>query len=218
LVAACLIGLILSFNTIGLLGNLGSLAAQSNQHINDGAFKQMTKDDYESIYDTTLLKRYATEANADKSRWLIALEFNDQPDIQYWQTDLNNNVQQIQTLMQKAHANQTWDEEIQPLADMDTTWSQYYSIDDEIRSATQDHSRANPLLDAEEISTWRSNWAFQSYTDALDSLSNANRAHYIHTFGDANASLNLYFKLNLILFPLAGLLGAWGIWMRLKDF
>jgi hypothetical protein len=218
LVAACLIGLILSFTLLGLLGNLGSIATQSSQHSNDGAFQQMVTDDYKSIYDTTLLKRYATEANADKSRWLIALEFNDQPDVQHWQTDLNNNVEQIQTLMQRAKDNQTWDEERQPLVDMHTTWGQYYSIDTDIRNATQNHSRANPLLDAEEISSWESNWAFQSYTAALDRLSNANRIHYTSTFDTTNAAVNSSFILSLALFPLAGLLALWGIAARLKDF
>src|SRR6185312_7354645 len=221
LVAACLIGLLLSFNTVSLLlglSNIGTSATQISQLGNDGAFKQIARNDYQNIYDTTLLKRHATEANADKSRWLIALEFNDQPNVQHWQTDLGNNVQQIQTLMQQVHINQAWAEETQPLAVMDSTWNQYYAIDSEIRSATQNHSRANPLLDAEEISTWESNWAFKSYTDALDSLSNVNRAHYIQTFNAANDALALYFKLNLVFFPLAGLLGAWGIWLRLKDF
>ena len=120
--------------------------------------------------------------------------------------------------MQRAQGNQTWDEERQPLIDMHTTWDQYYSIDTDIRNATQSHSRANPLLDAEEISSWESNWAFQSYTASLDRLSNANRIHYTSTFDTTNAAVNFYFLLCLALFPLAGLLALWGIATRLKDF
>jgi hypothetical protein len=178
----------------------------------------MIQDDYGSIYDITLLKRYATQANADKSRWLIALEFNDQANSLHWQADQWSNIQQVQALMQKAHTNQTWDEELQPLKTMDTTWNQYYSIDSEIQGATQRHERANPLLDAEEISSWESNWAFQSYTAALDSLSNVNRWHYTATFEDASSSTQLFFTLNLILLPLAGLLALAGLTIRFRDF
>lgn len=218
LLAACLISLILSFNTVTLLAYLGAPGSQNNQHSGDGAFQQMIKDDYGSIYDVTLLKRYATQANADKSRWLIALEFNDQPGSQHWQADLQSNVQQIQALMRTVHANQTWDEELQPLKTMDTTWNQYYTIDSEIQSATQRHGRTNPLLDAEEISSWESNWAFQSYTTALDDLSNVNRWHYSATFEDASFSAQLYFTLNLILLPLAALLALTGLALRFRDF
>lgn len=221
LAAASLLGLLLSFYLLTMFGSLGGLTsarATGNPHLNDGAFQQLVKDDYESIYDTTLLKRYATAANADKSRWLIALEFTDQPYIQHWQTDWQANIQQVQALMRQARANQTWDEELQPLANMDSTWHEYDTINAEIRAAIQKHDRANPLLDAEEISTWESNWAFKDYTDALDGLSQVGRIHYTYAVNAIGNALNLYFKLDLIFFPLAGLLGSWGIWTRLKDF
>ncbi|HEX7736539.1 MAG TPA: tetratricopeptide repeat protein [Ktedonobacteraceae bacterium] len=221
LIAACLIGLMLSFTTLSLFASLSGLSnsgSSGNPHLNDGAFQQLVNDDYASIYDIALLKRYASTANADKSRWLIALEFHDQPDIQHWRTDWQTQEQDVQALMNQAHADQTWDEELEPLAKMDSTWKQYTTIDGDIRDATQNKSLANPLLAAEEASTWNSYWAFQSYTDALDSLSSANRVHYAFTLNTVSDALNLSFRLNLIFFPLAGLLGAWGIWVRLKDF
>lgn len=221
LVAACLISLLLSFTTLSLfssLSGLGYSAGSGNQHLNDGAFQQLVNDDYASIYDIALLKRHASTANADKSRWLIALEFHDQTNIQHWQTDWQAQEQDVQALMNQAHADQTWNEELEPLARMDDTWKQYTAIDVDIRDATQSKSLANPLLAAEEASTWNSYWAFQSYTDALDSLSSVNRVHYAFTLGAVSDALSLSFKLNLIFFPLTGLLGAWGIWTRLKDF
>jgi hypothetical protein len=212
---ATLIVLILSFNVVSLLGSLG---AQSSQAAQDGAFKQMVKDDYDSVYYAALLKRYSTDANADESRWLIAWEFNDQTNIQHWQNDWDTNVQSIQSLMQRARANQTWVEEIQPLADMDTYWNQYYSIDPQIRSAARNQSNPNWLHDAEFISTGTSNQAFGNFTNAVDRLSQANRDHYTATLNDAQSALTLSFVLSLVLFPLAGLLAVGGIAIRLNDF
>lgn len=215
LLAATLIGLLISFNVVSLLGSLG---AQRNQAAQDGAFKQMVLDDYNSVYYAALLQRYGTDANADESRWLIAQEFNDQANVQHWQDDWNTTVQQVSTLMHNAHANQTWVEEIQPLADMDTYWNQYDSIDPQIRSIARTQNNPNWLHDAESLSTGKSNQAFSHFTDAVARLSQANRDHYTATFNDAHNALAFSFVLSLVLFPLAGLLAVWGIAIRLKDF
>jgi hypothetical protein len=215
LVAATLLALFLSLTMVSLLGNLGAVGSQALQ---DGVFKQLVKDDYQSIYDAALLQRYGTDANADESRWLIAQEFNDQANVAHWQTDWNNNVQEIERLIQGAHANQTWQEEIQPLANIDTYWSQYHTIDGQIRSTAQNQSDPKRLLDAEAISTGISNQAFGHFINAVGQLSQANLDHYKQTLQSAQSSLNLDFLLCLILFPLAGLLALWGITIRLKDF
>jgi hypothetical protein len=217
LLPAVLIAIILSFNLFGFVGNLDK---QSNNHqtLQDGAFQQMVADDYQSVYDATLLKRFATDANADESRWLIAQEFNDQPNIQHWQQDWNTNVVRVQSLMQNANANQTWDEEVQPLKDIDTYWKQYYALDGQIRTAENNQGDPNHTLTAEKLSTGESNLAFGYFTTAVQQLSNANQLHYNSTLSDTSSSLILYFVLSLVLFPLIGLLGAGGIWLRLKDF
>jgi hypothetical protein len=215
--AAVIIGIALSANLLLLFSDLG---AQSSQAINDGVFKQLVLDDYNSVYYAALLQRYGTDANADESRWLIAQEFGDQASIQHWQSDWDTNVQQIERLINQAHANQTWVEELQPLADMDTFWRQYDATDSKIRSAAtaQDQSLAQRLFNAETISTGSSDQEFTSFSDAVQRLSNANQAHYEQTLTSAQGSLSLAFVLCLILFPLAGLLVVGGIAWRLPDF
>lgn len=215
LIAAALIGVIFCFNAIGFFNSLG---AQSSQASQDGTFKQLVRDDYDSVYYAALLNRYGTNANADESRWLIAQEFGDQANIQHWQNDWNTSIQQIKMLMQNAHANQTWVEELQPLKDMDTSWNQYYGIDSQIRSKATDQSDPNRVLDAEQISTGISNQAFGNFTDAVSRLSTANRDHYNLTLNDAQGALPNYILWSAILFPVIGLFAVAGIWQRLKDF
>lgn len=47
-----------------------------------------------------VLTHYATDANADESRWLIAQEFNGTANIQHWQADRQVNVAQVNYWMQ----------------------------------------------------------------------------------------------------------------------
>lgn len=217
LLPATLIAIVLSFNMVGLVGNVGQ-QSHSHQALQDGAFQQMVMDDYQSVYDAALLNRYATDANADESRWLIAQEFNDQLNISHWQQDWENNAAHVQSLMQQANNNQTWPEEVQPLKDMSTFWNQYDAIDGQIRAAENKQNDPNHTLTAEKLSTGESNIDFNAFTSAVQQLSNANQLHYNSTLGETSSALMLYFVLSLVLFPLAGLLGAWGIWLRLKDF
>ena len=229
LLPAALIALILGVSMLGLVNNLGKLGdhtfirADPVANIDqagsvDGAFQQMISDDYDSVYDAAILTRYATEANADESRWLIAQEFNDQANVQHWQQDWQDNVNQVQYWMQNAKSNLTWNEEQQSLQNMTTFWGQYTSIDGQIRSDATNQDDPNRLLTAEKLSTGDSNSAFTSFTYAVGQLSAANQNHYNITRDATAQALMVYFVLSLVLFPLAGLLGAWGIWLRLKDF
>ncbi len=187
------------------------LVQASGQH---GDFGQMVQDDYKSIYDAALLKRYGTDANADESRWLIALEFGDKAEAAHWQQDWQANTTQVKQLMSNAKANRTWIEEDQPLTDIQSNWDTYFQIDGNIRSS----ANAGQILAAERLSTGNSNVAFSKFSDAVDRLSQANRDHYNSTLNDTQGALTLYIYLSAILFPLIGLSAAWGISQRLKDF
>jgi type II secretory pathway pseudopilin PulG len=211
---AVLLGLILSVAVVGLLSSLSGQGSQASQ---DGAFRQLVLDDYTSVYYTALLDHYGTAANADESRWLIAREFADQANIQHWQTDWDSNVRQIEALIRLAHTNQTWVEELRPLADSDTYWRQYRALDGQIRSlATQPNDPAR-LLRAETLSTGASNRAFSAFIDAVDRLGQANHDHYLQTLNATQGALLRDFWFSLLLFPLAGLLALWGIATRLQD-
>jgi len=215
LVGAVLLGLILSVSVVSLLAGLSGHASQASQ---DGAFRQLVSDDYASIYDADLLNHYGTDANADESRWLIAQEFHDQTSIQGWQADWDSNVRQIETLIQQAHTNQTWTEELRPLADMDTFWRQYRGLDGQIRDLATRQTDPNRLLTAETLSTGASNRALSAFLAAVNRLGQANHLHYLQTLDQTRGALMRDFWFSLLLFPLAGLLAVWGIAIRLKDF
>lgn len=215
LLVATLLCLIFSLNMVSVLHGLQGQGTSASQ---DGAFRQLVQDDYASIYDAALLKRYGTDANADESRWLIAQELKDQANSTFWQTDWERTVQHITDLMHQAHANQTWVEEIQPLKDMETFWGQYAALDPHIRSIATNLDNAQRINDAETLSTGRSNQAFGHFTDAVDRLSQANREHYLQTLNQTQGALLRDFWLCLGLFPLIGALALWGIVIRLKDF
>jgi hypothetical protein len=205
LTLAVIISIIFSIAAVTLL------VQSSGRH---GAFGQMVKDDYDSIYYAAQLKKDGTNANADESRWLIAMEFGDTTEAAHWQQDWLNTTAQVTQLIGRAQSNQTWSEEIQPLADMQASWNKYYQIDGTIRSA----ARGGNIPAAEKISTGISNATFGNFTNAVDRLSQANLAHYNITLNATQSALFRYIFLSLILFPLIGLSAVWGISRRIRDF
>jgi hypothetical protein len=209
LTIALLVGIVFSFFAVTHLIEL------SGQH---GAYGQMVKDDYDSVYYAAQLKHYGTAANADESRWLIALEFGDQAAADHWQQDWLNNTSRVRMLITRAQDNRTWPEEDQPLAAMQTNWNGYFTIDGHIRAAARNTSDPQRINTAERISTGVSNQTFGKFTDAVDQLSLANRSHFDSTYASEAANLTLYTTLGLVLFPLIGLVAAWGVSRRFKDF
>jgi len=209
LTLALIVAVIFCINAVGLFSQM------AGQH---GDFGQMVKDDYDSVYFAAQLKRYGTAANADESRWLIALAFNDQAEADHWQQDWQTNTAQVNALIERAQANRTYPEEDQPLSDMHSNWQHYFAIDGQIRAKATDTANPARIHDAELLSTGDSNRTFGAFADAVDRLSQANQAHYDTTYASTKDALTLYIALSAILFPLIGLAAGGGIVLRLKDF
>ena len=197
------------------LASISVFASLQGKH---GAYGQMVNDDYKSVYAADRLKRVGTNANADESRWLIALRFKQTDEVQRWATDWQSNTDEVTNLIKQAQANQTWTEEIQPLTDIQTNWTTYFNIDAQIRDAANNESDPQRLHTAETLSTGQSNQAFAKFTDAVDQLKKANYDHYNTTLSATGSILNLYILLSAILFPLIGLSAVWGVSQRFKDF
>lgn len=184
-----------------------------------GAFGLIVQDAYDNVYDTALLKRYGTAANADESRWLIAVDFGDQTEANRWQQDWYTNEAHVKTLIQQVASNRAWPaEEDQPLTSIQSHWNTYTSIDPQIRALARNTTNPNRIHDAEMLSTGQSNENFYAFTTAADRLSTVSRDHYTMTYTATNANLMLAIPLSIILSLLIGLLAAWGISLRLKDF
>jgi hypothetical protein len=209
LTIALLVSIVFSFFVVTHLFEL------SGQH---GAYAQMVRDDYDSVYYAAQLKHYGTAANADESRWLIALEFGDQAAANRWQQDWLDNTSRVRTLIKQAQDNRTWPEEDQPLAAMQKNWNGYFTIDGHIRAAARNTSDPQRIITAERISTGISNQTFGKFTDAVNQLSLVDRSHFNQTYASEAANLTLYTTLGLVLFPLVGLVAVWGVSRRFKDF
>ena len=202
---ALLAGIVFSLTVVNLFTGLAG---------DHGAFGQMVRDDYDSVFYADQLKRYGTNANADESRWLVALAFKDSENANHWVTDWQTNTKQVERLIVRADSNRTWPEENQPVIDMQYNWHTYTDIDGQIRQKAQ----AGDLLAAEQLSTGKSNEAFGNFSNAVDALSKANYNHYYDTWHTTQSALNTYILLCALFFPLSGLLAVWGISRRLRDF
>ena len=209
LTLALLVGIIFSLNVVSLFSEM------SGQH---GDFGQMVQDDYNSVYYAAQLKRFGTAANADESRWLIAMAFSDQAEADHWYQDWQANTAQVISLIDRAQNNRTYPEEDQPLADIHENWQQYVDIDGQMRAAATNTTDPKRIITAETISTGNSNRTFDGFSQAVDHLSQANQLHYNQTRHSTQGSLMIYTILSAILFPLIGLGALWGVATRLKDF
>jgi hypothetical protein len=164
-----------------------NFAAMSWRH---GAFGLIVQDAYDTVYTTALLKRYGTAANADESRWLIAVDFGDQTEINRWQQDWYTNKAQVNTLIQQVMSNPAWpSEEDQALANMQSHWNMYTSIDPQIRALARNTANPNRIHDAQAVSTGQSNANFYAFTAAVDRLSEVSRDHYTTTATATNANV-----------------------------
>lgn len=209
LAPAFLVSLALSVSLLSLFGTM------MGRH---GSFGQSVKDDYDSVYYAAQLKRYGTMANGDESRWLISLKFNNQEQARHWQSDWEQNTAQVRALIDRAQQNRTWPEEDQPLADMHQYWKSYTDIDTQIRTTAKDQNDDQRIANAEALSTGQSNDTFNTFSNAVDRLSQANRSHYDGTVASTQSALSLYVVLCSILFPLIGIAAVWGIGRRFRDF
>lgn len=184
-----------------------------------GAFGVMVKASYDTIYSSALLKRYGTAANADESRWLIAVDFGDQSEIDRWQQAWTMDKARVNTIMQQVENNRIWpDEENQPLATMHSRWTTYTAIDPQIRALASNSANPQRIHDAQALSTGQSNDNFYAFTSAVDQLITINRNHYKTTSSAIYDDLIRLIPLSIILFLCIGLLAIWGIVRRLRYF
>jgi hypothetical protein len=179
-------------------------------------FKRPVKDSYDSVYYAAILKRVGTDANADESRWLIAVQFNDQAAADRWFKDWQANTKEVQTYIARAIGNETYPEEREPLSHIQQDWNTYAALDPQIRQKAT-ATVPNRIVDAEMLSTGASNQAFGVFTDTIDRLGDANRANYNRFYNHTDAALSRETLLSTVLFPLIGLAATWGMYVRLKD-
>jgi hypothetical protein len=214
-----LINLGLTFALLGglvqslvVIAHFGALGGQQ------GTFKQLVRDSYDSVYYTNILRRYGTAANADESRWLVATQFGDPAGADRWFKDWQANSAQVQTYIDRAISNETFPEERGPLSVIQRDWNAYSLLDAQIRQRASATNSPERIADAQRLSTGDSNAAFGVFIDTTNRLGDVNRDYFNRIYRTTHAMLSSDILWSTILFPLVGLAAVWGIWQRLKDF
>jgi hypothetical protein len=206
--------------TVALVLGIGTSATVATRFVDlsgsQGLFKRLVKDSYDSVYYSAILKRVGTDANADESRWLIAVQFNDPAAMDRWFKDWQANTKAVQASIAQAIGNETYPEEREPLSHIQQDWNTYAALDPQIRQRAMAND-PNRLINAETLSTGASNQAFGVFADTIDRLSDANRAYYNRFYADTDTALSREIFLSAVLFPVIGLAALWGLYGRLKD-
>jgi hypothetical protein len=204
-----LIGLAASVTTGSCLAALGGPA---------GALKVMVRDAYDSVYATNLLKRDGTAANADESRWLVAIQFSDPGSADSWTTDWQRTTALVQASINVAIRNETFPEEHEPLSHIQADWTAYTAIDPQIRALATNTAQPDRIATAQRLSTGDSNAAFTRFLSTVDQLRSVNAGYVEQTYQTSLSRIDGAMLWSTWLIPLAGISAAWGIAMRLKEF
>jgi len=175
---------------------------------NKGNIHRMVIDDRKSIDAAARIGDYATAANDDESRYLIAVNFGDATAQQQWWQDWLSNKAQVNADLGVAKGNITYHPmEDNAYAGMDTWWTKYIAIDGQIRNAIAVSNPRDPhrVLAAQAISLGISNDAFGQFMSYTDQLAQVNLSDYNRTLSAIQNQLQISMWLIFICLPLAGL-------------
>ncbi len=172
------------------------------------------KRDYDNVYSAAILKRYATTADADQARWLLALSFND-PAASQWSQDWQAKTQAVKTLIQTAESNAQSAPAGQKIQEK---WNQYATLSGQVATLANGASNQQQLLAAESLHTHTTSQAVNDFIGAVDQFSMLNHNDYTGVFTTAKDRFALLTIWSTVAFLLLGLIGAWSIMRRLKDF
>ncbi len=172
---------------------------------------------YNNVYTTGILEQESAQVQADQARWLEALSFHD-PNANQWGQDGQAKSQQVATLLRTLSASSQPSQATPLLAKIQQDWSQYNAQAGQVAELANSAGSASSISQAESLHINGASAAFQTFTGDVQQLSALNKSDYAGIFADARDRLALLTTWWAIVFPVLGVIGAWGIVGRLKDF
>jgi hypothetical protein len=175
------------------------------------------QNDYGSVYNAGILQQESADANTDQARWLLALQYND-PNANQWYNDWQNENALVRSSLQTIGKNS---DQSALYNSMQQAWNSNASQGQQVASQVRNsdgsiNTRAIPT--AENTFTNTVNGSFQSFLQATNHYSQSYSQQYTTVFDRTNALLNSLMTWCAAAFLVLGLVAAWGITRRLRDF
>ncbi|HEY3992476.1 MAG TPA: hypothetical protein VGM01_06295 [Ktedonobacteraceae bacterium] len=173
---------------------------------------------YNNVYTAGALQQEGTQAQANQARWLTALNYHDQTSANQWQQDEQSQSQQVVTLLHTLSTNSSDAQDTSLIAQMQQDWKEYTTQVGEITQLVNAPGTASYLGAAENLHTNGVSSTMQIFIHDVQQFSQANTNNYTNILIQAGERLSQLTTLWAIIFPILGVLGAWGVSRRLKDF
>lgn len=212
------------FNPLLLLALLVALASTSvvladfDAIYGHNGYFSVIADDYNHVYLAGTLEQGVAQVQADQARRLTALHFHDQPLADQWQQAEQLRSQQVVASLQTFLADTSSSPEASLAAKIRQDW-QFYAM--QAQTTTQllgTSGSSSALSQAENWHIHQVGSAFQAFSADIQQFSSANTGDYQRILQEASARLATLTTWWAIIFPVFGVLGAWGIERHLKDF
>ncbi len=175
--------------------------------------------DYNNVYTVGTLEQEGAQVQADQARWLAALIFHDATSAnQQWYPNGQARSQQVTSSLQQFVASQHAAQNAPLLAKIQQDWNSYNAQVKAVNQLSLSSGSTVVLSRAENLHLSQASAAFQTFTSAIQQFSTANTNDYQSILNEASARLAALTTWWAIIFPILGVLGAWGISRRLKDF
>ncbi|HEY0754595.1 MAG TPA: hypothetical protein VGD98_11575 [Ktedonobacteraceae bacterium] len=189
----------------GIYGPTGSFAMIANDH--------------NYVYATSALEQEGARVQADEARWLAALNAHDLTSANLWQNDQKDTSAQFTSKLHDDLINPLQTSADAPLlTQAQQDWTMYST---QISQVTQKASTANnptAIGDGEALYAGTTTLTFQNLMNDLQRFSKVKTSDYQSILTATNQILIGLSIWLVIAFPVLGVVGAWGISRRLKDF
>jgi hypothetical protein len=174
------------------------------------------KNDYSLVYTVANVQRYSTAAQAAQERWLLALTFNNQPDAAIWQGEQAKDMQMATTLLRSIGQNVITPQADSLLLSMQRNWKTYQAASTQVDAAAHAGDAA-AIAAADHLDSGQAEPAFRQFRASVLQFSQNTRADYSKAFTDTQGMFQLLTTWCALAFLLAGLIGAVGIAVRLRE-
>ncbi len=174
--------------------------------------------DYNNVYTAGTLEQEGSQVQAYQARWLAALKFHDLTTASQGQQDGQASSQQVTDALQTFVANAQSSQNASLAANIQQNWKLYSTQVQAVNQLTSATGNSESIKQAESLHIGQTSTAFQNFVSAIQQFSAANTNDYKSILNEASNRLALLTTWWAIIFPVCGIIGAWGISRRLKDF
>lgn len=182
----------------------------------NGSFA-VIKNAYNNVYTASTLEQEAAQVQANQARQLSALTFQDLNTASQWQKSEQTALRQVNNALPTFVSDLAASPHAPLLTQIQQDWQKYTARVADVNRLTSTSTPAT-LAQAESIHLSSANQTFETLVSDIQRFNAASTSDYQGILQQASSRLAALTTWWAFIFPVLGVIGAWGISRRLKDF